>query len=171
VVQMLENKGSSIENLVTAVTTAVYRESTKTVVTVDVGNLQKIREEALVTQEKLTVPEEEEWSMPAHWQPDVPQSPGGGSMPAAEAPLEEPVSGPWAELKQVLSKVELQALGVLLQDASGFKAFADAKGIMQEVLADGINEKAMDVLGDGLMDEEFVLYEDYIEEVRKLVEE
>lgn len=171
VVQMLENKGSSIEKLVTAAAVAAYREATKTVVTVDVGNLQKIREEALVTQEKLTVPEEEEWSMPAaQWQPHVPQKTDDGSMLITEIPLEEPVSGPWAELKAALSQTEQEALGVLLQDASGFKAFADAKGIMQEVLADGINEKAMDAIGDGLMDEEFVLYEDYIEEVRKLVE-
>ena len=30
-------------------------------------------------------------------------------------------------------------------------------------------EKAMDAIGDGLLDEEFVLYEDYIEEVREMV--
>ena len=58
-VQMLLNAGSSIEKLVTGTVTAVYREATKTVVKVDVGNLQKIREEAYITQEKLTVPEEE----------------------------------------------------------------------------------------------------------------
>ena len=166
VVQMLANKGTSIEILVTQITTAVYREATKTVVKVDVGNLQKIREEALVTQEKLTVPEEEEWSMP-----EVKPNHTEVTLPEEEILAEEPASGPWAELRQALSDVELQALGVLLQDAAGLKAFADAHGVMQEVLADGINEKAMDAIGDGLMDEEFILYEDYIEEVRKLVEE
>lgn len=174
-VQMLENTGSSIETLVTAVTTAVYREATKTVVTVDASHLQKIREEALVTQEKLTVPEEEEWSMPvAQWQPEKkpePQWVPAEETPAKESPAAGAYSGPWAELKQTLTQVELQALIVLLNDASDFKSFADSKGIMQEVLADGINEKAMDAIGDGLMDEEFVLYEDYLEEVRKLVEE
>lgn len=176
VVQMLVNKGTSIETLVTQITTAVYREVTKTVVTVDIGNLQKIREEALVTQEKLTVPEEEEWSfavkpLQAESTPEERLGNADVILPEAEILEAEPVSGPWAELKYALSGVERQALGVLLQDASGFKAFADAQGIMQEVLADGINEKAMDAIGDGLMDEEFVLYEDYIEEVRKLVEE
>ncbi len=155
-VQMLLNEGSSIEKLVTGTVTAVYREATKTVVKVDVGNLQKIREEAYITQEKLTVPEEEEWSFAV-------------KQPVEVLP-EEPSAGPWAELKQALKAVELQALGVLLEGAD-FKAFADSKGVMVEVLADGINEKAMDFIGDGLMDEEFVLYEDYIEEVRKLVEE
>lgn len=188
-VQMLLNAGSSIEKLVTATVTAVYRDATKTVVKVDVGNLQKIREEAYITQEKLTVPEEEEWSFAV--KKPVEEAPMKeiveqelqeknlteesmlitelrDVMPIAESSPEMP-SGPWAELKQALSAIELQALGILLEGAD-FKAFADSKGVMVEVLADGINEKAMDAIGDGLMDEEFVLYEDYIEEVRKLVE-
>ncbi|MBQ8634173.1 MAG: hypothetical protein IJ420_11270, partial [Lachnospiraceae bacterium] len=86
------------------------------------------------------------------------------------AASQETLAGPWAELKQALNSVELQALGILLKGAD-FKGFADSKGVMVEVLADGINEKAMDFIGDGLMDEEFVLYEDYIEDVRKLVEQ
>jgi len=172
-VQMLENKGTSIEALVTQIATKVYREATKTVVTVDVGNLQRIREEALVTQEKLTVPEEEEWSFVVKQEEALENKEQTAESKPAEnlLPVTEESSGPWAELKAALSAVELQALGVLLQDAAGLKNFADTNGIMQEVLADGINEKAMDVIGDGLMDEEFVLYEDYIEEVRKLVEE
>ena len=189
-VQMLENKGTSIEALVTQITTNVYREATKTVVTVDVGNLQRIRAEALVTQEKLTVPEEEEWSFQTKQaekteakcigkkqEIHLPVQMGKEEIPPVpeqsprEVPSTESAAGPWAELKLALSEVELGALAVLLNNAAGFKAFADAKGIMQEVLADSINEKAMDVIGDGLMDEEFVLYEDYIEDVRKLVEQ
>lgn len=188
-VQILMNNGSSIEKLVTDTVTAVYREATKTVVRVDVGNLQKIREEAYITQEKLTVPEEEEWGVvPKKVEEEVPvavkelkqeeielqecsvvASQKGtveNSMPAAECPI-----GPWGELKQALTKIELQALCLLCSGSAELKAFADARGIMLEVLADGINEKAMDAIGDGLMDEEFVLYEDYIEEVRKLVEQ
>ncbi len=181
-VQMLENKGTSIEKLVTTVTTAAYREATKTVVTVDAGNLQKIREEALLTQEKLIVLEEEERSVLA--KPEKKAEPEAlieekniqsteqkAVLKMAEPVAQETLSGPWAELKQALTQVERMALKVLLKDATDLKAFADAQGIMQEVLADGINEKAMDSIGDGLMDEEFVLYEDYIEDVRKLVEE
>ena len=80
-------------------------------------------------------------------------------------------AGPWSELKTALSAVELQALKLLCKGSLELKGFADEHGIMLEVLVDGINEKAMDVIGDGLIDEEFILYEDYIEEVRKLVEE
>ena len=40
---------------------------------------------------------------------------------------------------------------------------------MLEVLMDGINEKAMDTIGDSLVDEEFTIYEDYLEEVKYLM--
>jgi len=40
---------------------------------------------------------------------------------------------------------------------------------MLEVLADGINEKAMDYIGDNLMDDDFVLYDDYINQVKELI--
>ncbi len=156
-VQILINRGSSIEQLVTDTVTAVYRESTKTVVTVDAANLQKIREEAYLTQEQLTVPEEEEWSFSV--------------KPAETEEKAEAVSGSWSELKKQLAETELKALELLCSGSTDLKTFADAQGIMIEVLVDGINEKAMDAIGDGLMDEEFMLYEDYIEEVRKLVEQ
>lgn len=183
-VRILENRGTSIEKLVTDTVTAVYREATKTVVRVDVDNLQKIREEAYITQEKLTVPEEEEWSfvpktpekevpveskLPEENEPECPVT-ELAEQPKREAVASELLTGPWGELKRVLTEVELQALSLLCSGSANLKSFADSRGIMIEVLADGINEKAMDTIGDGLMDEEFVLYEDYIEEVRKLVE-
>lgn len=39
---------------------------------------------------------------------------------------------------------------------------------MLEVLAEGINEKAMDCVGDGLLDEELVIYEEYREQIREI---
>ena len=60
---------------------------------------------------------------------------------------------------------------VILCTGNGdIRGFADAHGIMPEVLMDGINEKAMDAVGDSLTDDEFVIYEDYIAEVREMVE-
>ncbi|MBP3569560.1 MAG: TerB N-terminal domain-containing protein [Lachnospiraceae bacterium] len=163
-VQILENEGSSLEKLVTDTVTEVYREATKTIVKVDVSNLQKIREEAYITQEKLTVPEEEEWNF-------VPKKTEAQKMVTKDRQQTDIPAGPWTELKTALSAVELQALKLLCKGSLELKGFADEHGIMLEVLVDGINEKAMDVIGDGLIDEEFILYEDYIEEVRKLVEE
>jgi hypothetical protein len=40
---------------------------------------------------------------------------------------------------------------------------------MLEVLVDQINEKAMDMIGDNLLDEEFALYKDYREQVKELI--
>lgn len=192
VVLMLENEGSSLEKLVTDAVTEVYREATKTVVKVDAGNLQRIREEAYITQEKLTVEEEKEWSFipgkaeetaipveEVRSMPETEQKPEitENVMPviqeyvADDMFLRDSSSGPWAELKAALSSVELQALALVCNGSSELKAFADSQGIMLEVLADGINEKAMDTIGDGLLDEEFMIYEDYMEDVRRLVEE
>ena len=88
-----------------------------------------------------------------------------------EPPSVQAPSGPWKVLWQLLTETERQALASLSEALVDLKTFADAHGIMVEVLADGINEKAMDAVGDGLMDEEFIIYEDYIEEVRKMVKQ
>ncbi len=202
VVQMLLNKEDSLERLVTDTVTEVYREATKTVVKVDARMLQRIREEAYLTQEKLTVPEEDVWSAAGVKNPGTGNAKENGGMgpgkqehaeirtvpeqqklsatgtvtkPGAEnIPEEKSVAvaaGPWEDLKQSLTEIERQALALIRSGSGGLKVFADEHGIMQEVLVDGINEKAMDTVGDAILDEEFVLYEDYMEEVRKLVEE
>ena len=51
------------------------------------------------------------------------------------------------------------------------KQFADAHGVMLEVLMEGINEKAMEAVGDNLLDEDFTLYEDYREQVMEMAGE
>ena len=51
-----------------------------------------------------------------------------------------------------------------------FRQFADDHHVMLEVLADGINEKAMDYIGDNLLDEDLAIYADYINQVKGMVE-
>jgi hypothetical protein len=75
----------------------------------------------------------------------------------------------WADFRLILSETELQALSVLLRGNMDIKTFADECGIMLEVLVDGINEKAMDHIGDNLLDDAFVLYDDYMEHVKELL--
>jgi hypothetical protein len=79
-----------------------------------------------------------------------------------------PVSDIWENLKDILTENELRALEVVLQ-GDDIKAFADECGVMLEVLVDVINEKAMDYIGDNLMDEDFVLYDDYQEPVSRML--
>ena len=64
---------------------------------------------------------------------------------------------PLTELMQ-FQEPELQARG------------ATAMGRALEVLMDGINEKAMDSIGDSILDDGFELYDDYREQVKEMVE-
>jgi hypothetical protein len=57
---------------------------------------------------------------------------------------------------------------VILQNGD-IKAYADSCGDMLEVLVEGINDKAMDYIGDNLMDDDFVIYDEYIEQVKEWI--
>ena len=63
----------------------------------------------------------------------------------------ERLSG-WDAFFEALSPVERAALELLLGGGADIGAFAAANGVMTEVLADGINEKAADNIGDGILD-------------------
>ncbi len=80
-----------------------------------------------------------------------------------------PVNDVWESLRDMLSEVEIEALSVVLHGEIKLKKYADECRIMLEVLVDGINEKAIDIIGDNLLDEEFALYDDYKEQVKELV--
>lgn len=166
-IRILTKAGLFIERIVPAAVIEYHRETTKTVVTVDHTSLARIREEALVTQESLIV---EEQAQPI----DITPAPAIFSMQDqnvfAGIPGEKPgsPSNIWDNLKDALNEHETKALMVILRD-DDIKAFADECGIMVEVLVDGINEKAMDYIGDNLMDDDFVLYDDYIEKVKEMV--
>ncbi len=93
------------------------------------------------------------------------------SQPAKEAAATETsMSDSWGELWSILSEVERQALFMALKGEADIKGFADSCGVMLEVLLDGINEKAMDLVGDSLLDDEFTIYDDYMEQVKRMVE-
>ncbi len=223
----LSNEGISPEKVIADAVIAFYREATKTVVKVDHAALEKIRQEALRTQEKLIVAQEEEWNFAAAmgqmnakvveeektavvFDEDIPAQSGtkatasnliqsGTIMQKNEQQKDalqrnimqkdeqqkdalkndilqsnqeknDTLPGPWGELRFALSDTELRALTVLLNGDKSVKHFADEQGIMLEVLMDGINEKAMDFVGDSLFDDEFIIYDDYIEDVKEMVE-
>ena len=74
----------------------------------------------------------------------------------------------WDMLKESLCENELKALDVIINNGD-LKKFADDTGIMLEVLVDGINEKAMDYIGDNILDDEMIIYEDYKDYVKGMV--
>ncbi|MDR1892750.1 MAG: TerB N-terminal domain-containing protein [Oscillospiraceae bacterium] len=160
----LYKAGVSIEKLISNAVTEFYREMTKTVVTIDPSALSRIRQESLATQKKLTVPEQEEYAFPyplpsaQSAMPPTPQKTVPYTAPAVPA---TPNAAPFSTLKAAFSETELQAIRMILRGDGDIKQFADANGVMLEVLIDGINEKAMDAIGDNLLDEEFMIYDDY----------
>ena len=250
----LKKAGICLETVITEAVTAFYREETKTVVRVNRGALEKIRKEAYVIQEKLTVPEDggmvpgqmrtgteavhaahegisagdgtADKTNPAEGQerireaeknqesvqglacnqredgirkqdgrekepetdrnlqgtrndrvfqfmaqPEITQQSGTANMEGNEGNGTLPESGgEWDVLRERLTDTERQALRIILCEKANLKEFACQQGIMLEVLAEGINEKAADAVGDGILDNEFEFYEDYLEEVRKMLD-
>ena len=127
----------------------------RTVVTVDHMNLDRIRMEAQGTQEKLFVPDDDYESAiipTAEWSAGVPETESG-----------------WVAFKEALSPVERGALLLAIQGGD-LKAYADGNGIMPEVLADSINEKAADLIGDSILDMDcsMAIYDEYKDSVSRL---
>lgn len=189
--------GIDLERETREATLAFYREATRTVVSVNPDRLRQIRREAMMTQERLAVPEEETGpgepkgqepgpgkaaqepaGKEAFGQAKSPPLPGGEEEPSglspafhqetlpAQAPLQE---NPWTELGRALTDREREALLAIWKKEGGLEQFAQGCGVMPEVLAEGINEKAMDLVGDTLLDGEFLLYEDYLEQVEEML--
>ncbi len=176
VADKLKKAGLSLESIINDAVLEFYREETKTVIKVDLDTLSIIRQEALNTQEKLIVPEQDDFpcgeavgkqASPASMAFNLPFA-APQDMPALEKKPDS-MYDEWEGLKKILTETEKKALSVLLHREIEIKKFADECGIMLEVLIDGINEKAMDSIGDNLMNEEFVLYEDYKEQVKEMV--
>lgn len=111
--------------------------------TIDYSQLSKIRREAAITQEKLTVEEEEE----APAQEVIPEAP-----PPQDCPLSEP---------------EYRLLHSLLY-GEGID-WVHSQGYMLSVLVDGINEKLYDTFLDSVLDDTPALMEDYIEDLKEMI--
>ena len=205
-VKKLEDAGIALEQSITDTVKEFYREATKTVVSVDREALERIRREALQTQEKLLVPEDGETaSMPLQTTQETNVSVGNfdiahlstsmltadsmvAEMPqgmlqgmhqealdlSAQADLER--ANPWTDFQLALTQTEREALLLILSgddctdEETILKQFSDTHDIMLEMLADGINEKAVDIVGDSLLDEAFKIYDDYLEQLREALD-
>ncbi|NLG24785.1 MAG: hypothetical protein GX558_05475 [Clostridiales bacterium] len=139
------------------------KNRTRTAVVVDHENLNRIRKDARRTQDRLIVPEDGASAAPL----TLPE------RQYAPPPIEPaaPDFGGWTALKGVLSATELAALSMLLRGGASIKTFADENGVMLEVLADSINEKAADCIGDGILEfaDGMAIYEEYREKIAEMV--
>lgn len=120
-------------------------------ITIDYSQLARIRREAAITQDKLTVEEELEDPPPM----DIP-TPAAVPPPPTGPDVDSPLSGP-----------EYRLLQCLLY--GGSIAWVQTEGHMLSVLVDSINEKLYDTFMDSVLDDTPELIEDYIEGLKEMV--
>jgi len=233
----LKGAGISLEKEIKSAASDFYRERNKTVVKVDLSLLQRIRNEALDTQEKLIVPEDEtetktaavketvtgtatatDAAMPrkteavtetetameteaatetetamktetltatateSEAKAETGTATGNVSsllsvtLPVNNAPRQQAASAPllpegWQRFAALLSKTETEALALVLSGGKDIRQFAHEKGVMPEVLADGINEKAFDCIGDNILEtDDSRIYDEYRENILRILE-
>ncbi|MCL2866499.1 MAG: TerB N-terminal domain-containing protein [Clostridia bacterium] len=146
-----------------------YKERiTRTVVSVDLDNLHRIRSEAMDTRDKLLIDEDITAELSVTTASAQPSPPPISTSAVYEA---LPKDG-WAELAALLSPTEHEALRLAILNNSAVKAYCDTKGIMPEVLTDNINIKASDCIGDNIAEwnGSLSLYDDYRDIVMKWVD-
>ena len=188
----LELENADLDRVIENTVVAFYRDLTRTVVTVDQDNLARIRKEALGIQDKLVVPEDDAPGLVGagitdfagagvtdSGGADVPGFAGEGEVIYAgeDVGLQPSLStadytgDPWDALKNALDDVEKRALATALLDSVNAKAIAVESGIMLEVLADGINEKAADYIGDSILEvgDGLEVYDDYKDNIRLML--
>ena len=165
----LHKAGIFIDKIIESAVFDFYKETTKTVVKVDHEALERIRLEALATQQSLIVEEQEkkyDFNTSVDYIDSVSSDQNIFSDPSdIEVSSDSDI---WDMLKESLCENELKALDVIIVNGD-LKKFADESGIMLEVLVDGINEKAMDYIGDNILDEDMAIYEDYEEYIKGMV--
>jgi len=171
------------------------REKNRVVVNVDAENISRIREESEEIQERLIV--EDEWALARESQaPNNCDEIAKLTMESSELRLgtdglvdcfalrtanvlhpdspamtdEDGVTDGKPSLKLALTAVELAAIKIIITNPDGIHAFARENNIMLEILADGINEKAMDIIGDNILEvsDTITVYDDYLFEFESL---
>ncbi|MDF2540745.1 MAG: hypothetical protein K0S47_463 [Herbinix sp.] len=185
--QKFSAAGISLEEVITEAVQEFYREKNKIVISVSASALDKIRLDALGTQEKLIVPENDNIIldlgsfMEALPMNEEMKEPKESTFQSEDKEMDIPTLAPshssaftdgWTSLKKALSETERNALSALLQGNKDIKQFADNHGVMLEVLADSINEKAFDHIGDNILglDDTMTLYDEYREKIIIMVE-
>lgn len=123
--------------------------------TIDYSQLAKIRREAAITQDRLTV--EEDLEVTETIEPVQDPAPVPVPEPVSEAPDDDcPLSAP-----------EYRLLQCLLYGRS--LDWIQQEGYMLSVLSDSINDKLYDIFLDSVLDDTPALIEDYIEGVKEMV--
>lgn len=160
-----------------------HREAHKRSVNVDPGRLEKIRESASSIQEKLLAPLEESEAGVDAFPEDDGNGPNAESISQAAAAVEknasdetgQPLSAAdgWEKLAHSLTETEKEALRLLLRGTGPgeLQEFCRARLLMPEVLAEKINEKAVEAVEDNILElaDTASVYEEYRCELERVV--
>ncbi|MDR1530812.1 MAG: TerB N-terminal domain-containing protein [Clostridiales bacterium] len=180
----LRNFGIPIEETVRTAVSEFCAAAARKPVSVDAASLGRIRREAAVTQEKLLVPEDaaaDAGRVRTNGQfapavrprllENVFVNRYNNTEPPPDIPAALQVSNIWGDFRAALTQTEKDAVAAVLQARQeDIKALSDANGIMLEVLADGINRQAVDIIGDVILafdDTELTIYDEYRENLIK----
>lgn len=120
---------------------------------IDYSQLEKIRQEAAITQDKLTVEEDIEVSCPIEPEP-------------SPAPVSE-TDSLLSDEGSPLSPPEYRLLQCLLYQRS--IEWVHQEGYMLSVLTDSVNDKLYDIFMDTVLDDTPALIEDYIDDLKEMV--
>ncbi len=156
-IKKFESIGVNFPSFIADTVAKYFADKNKVVVNINTSLLKNIRKEADEITEKLIVEDEEAVL-------EIPQEP---EIIVPDENLSE-----WDNLRNILTKTELEALMIIL-DSKDFNAFCVDKNVLPEVVAEAINEKAFDIIGDTLMEYDLSaeIYEDYLEDITKMVRE
>lgn len=140
-------------------------------VVIDLDRLSQLQQDSDIVRELLTVEEEGEEDLPIEEEPTphaVVVSQVADDEPEL-TPNEEPYSE-WTQLAAQLEPLHLKVLAALAEGAgySEVMNLANAQGTMPELLIDHINDAAMEVIGDLIIDGES-LVEEYIPQIEQML--
>jgi hypothetical protein len=140
---------------------------------IDVSRLDKIRNDAELIQERLIVENKDSFQE----ETDVIQELEMSQVKKQSSSLQNDENDEWQELVERLSSYELQTLSIILNQTDTnpkLEELSKKSGTLIEVMIEGINEKALEIIGDNLIESrEDVpgIYQDYISDIDKLLQE
>lgn len=141
---------------------------------IDISKLDKIRSDAELIQEKLIV--DEEGAFQAE-ESDIIQVQEMSHVITQILPLQNTENDDWQELFDNLLSYELQALSIIFNQVDTnlkLEELCKKSGLLVEVMIEGLNEKALEIIGDNLIESRNhvpIIFQDYISDISKLLQE
>lgn len=156
-----------------------YRQSQRKIITVDTDRLETIRANAQMITEKLLVDgeyDEADGEEPIAEHPAAVEPAEISALPAEdEAKPDESseAADEWDAFARSLSETEKTAVQMVLQGAPmrDFQNLVKSSGLMPEVLADRINQKAIDCVNDNIMElsDQITIFDEYREDLKRVI--